>query len=230
MPARVRAAAAEGRPVFALDAAVPWLTSQGLVFEPTGLSRRPFERWMADQPRGTTVLMASAGRLLPFEWLPTSARNRRGRPGNFGAVSWTIRAARREHRAERRCDVSIRQELGGRPLADLARTTSGPLIMWGDDVLAAIDRGLVVVVINPSGRIVGRWHIRAGRGPWRADHRRPRSCFAAKCHARRCAPRSAWTSRRSSPMAAGTRRWMGAARPRSSLEGVAPADVNGVTG
>jgi hypothetical protein len=160
---RVRAAAAEGRSVFALDAAIPWLTSQGLQFEPTGLSRQPFERWMADQPAGTTVVMASAGRLLPFEWLPTAARDQRGRPANFGAVSWTILQPYLELE-QHDSSASITRELGGRPLV-VSANDEGPQVMWGDDVLAAIDRGLVVVVINPSGRIIGRWQFRPDEDP-----------------------------------------------------------------
>src|SRR5688572_4339645 len=43
---QVKAAAAEGRQVYALEEAVPWLTAQGLQFEPTGLSRQSFETWI----------------------------------------------------------------------------------------------------------------------------------------------------------------------------------------
>ena len=160
---QVRAAAAEGRPAFALEGAIPWLTAQGLRFEPTGLSWRPFERWMADQPAGTTVLMASAGRLLPFDWLPTPVRHQRGRPANFGAVSWTTPQPDLEIQQDD-STASITRELGGRPLAVFAND-EGPQVKWGDDVLAAIDRGLLVVVINPSGRVIGRWQFRPDEDP-----------------------------------------------------------------
>lgn len=160
---RVRAAAAEGKPVFALDAAIPWLTSQGLRFEPTGLSWQPFERWLADQPPGTTVLMASAGQLLPFELLPNPPQGRRGRPANFGAVSWTTGQPQlllEQHDA----NASISRELGGRALT-VSASDEGPQIVWGDDVLAAIDRGLAIVVINPAGRVIGRWPFTPNQGP-----------------------------------------------------------------
>ncbi len=160
---RVRAAAAEGRAVFALDAAVPWLTSQGLRFEPAGLSSQPFERWLADQPAGTTVLMASAGRPLPLEWLPASSRNRTGRPANFGAVAWTT--GQPDIQIEQHdSSASIRRELGGRSLVACAND-EGPQVVWGDDVVAAIDRGLAVVVINPGGRLIGRWRFRQEEAP-----------------------------------------------------------------
>ncbi len=118
---------------------------------------------MADQPAGTTVLMASAGRLLPFDWLPTPARNQRGRPANFGAVSWTILQPDLELE-QHDSTASISRELGGRPLA-ISANDDGPQVMWGDDVLAAIDRGLVVVVINPSGRVIGRWQFKPDEEP-----------------------------------------------------------------
>ncbi len=161
--ARVRAAAAEGLAAFALEPAIPWLTSQGLRFEPTGLSRRPFDQWLDEQPRGTTVVMAAAGRLLPFEWLPSSAADRSGRPANFSAVAWTTgqdQATVEQHDTS----ASITQELGGRALT-IAADDSGPSITWGEDVLAAIDRGLAVVVIRPNERIPARWTFRQDEQP-----------------------------------------------------------------
>jgi len=160
---RVRAAAAEGKPVFALDAAIRWLRSQGLVFEPTGMSWQPFDRWLADQPAGTTVLMASAGQLLPFESLPRVPATRGARPANFGAVSWTTGQSAiliEQHDSI----ASISQDLGGRPLV-ISASDEGPRIIWGDDVLAAIDRGLAIVVINPAGRVIGRWPFAQNQAP-----------------------------------------------------------------
>jgi hypothetical protein len=58
----------------------------------------------------------------------------------------------------------IRQDLGGRPVT-ISATDDGPQITWGDDVLAAVDRGLVVVVINPAGRVIGRWHYQPDETP-----------------------------------------------------------------
>ena len=160
---RVRAAAAEGRAVFALDAAVPWLTAHGLRFEPTGLSRQPFAQWLADQPAGSTVLIASAGRLLPFDWLPVATRDRTGRPANFGAVSW-ITGQPEIQLEQHDSSASIQRELGGR-VVTVTANDDGPQVAWGDDVLSAIDRGLVVVVINPAGRISGRWQFTQDEAP-----------------------------------------------------------------
>ena len=153
---RVRAAAAEGRAVFALDAAIPWLVSQGLRFEPTALSRQPFEQWIGEQPDGTTLLVASSGRLLPTESLVQDyapSLHGSGRPTNFGVMLWTTGKDPRVERGDGA--VSLTQALGGRTVT-IAADDNGPHIAWGDDVLAAIDRGLAVVVINPAGR-VSRW-------------------------------------------------------------------------
>lgn len=152
----VRGAAAEGRSVFALDAAVPWLTSQGLVFEPSGLSRQPLGSWVQEQPDGTTVMMASAATFAPLGifWDGHPPFGNAG-PTNFTASIWT--KGRGEPRIEEGdTALSIRQDLGGRML-DIASDDAGPRMMWGDDVLSAIDRGVAVVVINPQGRVVGRW-------------------------------------------------------------------------
>src|SRR5688572_18430849 len=87
---QVKAAGAEGRHVYALEEAVPWLTAQGLQFEPTGLSRQSFETWIDEQPNGTLIVAAAAGRLLPVEWLPLDLRATAARRANFAVLKWTI--------------------------------------------------------------------------------------------------------------------------------------------
>lgn len=154
---QVRAAAAEGLPVYALEGAMPWLTSQGLDFAATGLSRQPFDQWLAQQPDGTLLVAAAAGRLLPPEWLGPGRQAAGSRPANFSALTWTIGgpAAQAEQ-----SDTGVRlQHAFGSEGAVVTVTTSdeGPRIEWGDTVLAAIDRGLVVVALAPSGRITGNW-------------------------------------------------------------------------
>ncbi|MSO36406.1 MAG: DUF2723 domain-containing protein [Acidobacteria bacterium] len=153
---QVRAAAAEGRAVFALEGAVPWLTSQGLTFEATGLSRQPFDQWLAQQPARTLVIAAAAGRVLPVEWLPAIPSGVGERPSNFSAFAWTIGSDPQVERSD--SGVALKQAFGpdGRVVAVTAND-EGPQIQWGDDVLSAVDRGLLVVVIGPSGRIAGNW-------------------------------------------------------------------------
>ncbi len=154
---QVKAAAAEGLPVYALEGAMPWLTSQGLSFEATGLSRQSFDRWFAQQPDGTLVVAAAAGRLLPLEWLGPNQPATSARPANFGAVAWTIGgpAAQVE---QSDTGVSLQHAFGSEGgIVTVTTNDEGPRIMLGDTVLAAIDRGLVVVAIGPSGRVTGNW-------------------------------------------------------------------------
>jgi hypothetical protein len=156
---QVRAAAAEVERVFALEEAVPWLQAQGLRFEPTSLSEQPFREWMARQPEGTITAVATAGMVLPAGWLPEADDSalRSARPANFAAWTWKKDSDRA--RIEQADSIaSLAEEFGGRPLLVTA-SDDGPVIKWGDDVLAASDRGMVAAVINPAGRVVARWHF-----------------------------------------------------------------------
>lgn len=162
---RVRSAAAEGLPVYALEGAVPWLTSQGLIFEATGLSRQPFDRWLALQPTGTLVIAAAAGRVLPTEWLPQAPRQAGDRPSNFSALIWTIGSTTTpvEHSDS---GVVLKHAFGPEGhVITITANDEGPRIQWGDDVLSAIDRGLSVVVIGPSGRVAGNWAFSQTEAP-----------------------------------------------------------------
>ncbi len=158
----VRAAAAEGRQVFALEEAVPWLTSQGLVFEPTALSEQPWEQWRGRQPTGTTIAVATAGMLMPVASLPGQPPSDVGRPPNFGANLSTTGGAAEFQLSN--TEASISRELIGRTLTIEARD-NGPTIRWGDDVLVAIDRGLAAVALSPNGRVIGRWTAAPGEEP-----------------------------------------------------------------
>ncbi len=153
---KVREAAAGGQQVFALEAALPWLTSQGQIFEATALSRQPFDRWLAQQPAGSLVIAAASGRILPAEWLPESVRSAGDRPANFSALTWMVGSDVAQ--VERSDSRVVLKQAGpdGRAIT-IAAGDDGPQIQWGDDVLAGIDRGLVVMVIGPTGRMAGNW-------------------------------------------------------------------------
>ena len=154
----VKAAAAEGRQVFALEEAVPWLTSQGLRFERTSLSQQPFDKWVGALPRGTIIAVASAGRLIPNEWQPPAFEASPDvglRPANYGAAFWMTGKGPREVE-QGDTSASIAHDLGGRPLS-ITSNDDGVQIKWGDDVLKAIDRGMAAVVVGPNGRIIARW-------------------------------------------------------------------------
>jgi hypothetical protein len=159
----VKAAAAAGREVYALAEAVPWLTSQGLRFEPTTLSRQSFERWIDEQPDGTVVVAVVAGRLLPLEWLPSQLREGAARRTNFSALAWTLgQTPQFDQRDDRLSLTHVAPD--GRAL-DITADDAGVRVVWGDDVIGAIDRGLVVMAIRPTGRLIGTWAFTPDQEP-----------------------------------------------------------------
>ena len=109
-------AVAEGLEVYAFEGATHWLSAEGLRFERTAIARQPFPAWLAQQPAGTVIVAAAAGRALPLEWLPSASRPHSGRPGNFGVVTWAI-GERGSRRRSERLPAS-------RPIARLARTAA----------------------------------------------------------------------------------------------------------
>ena len=161
--AQVKAAAAEGRRVYALEEAVPWLTAQGLQFEPTGLSRQSFETWIDEQPDGTLIVAAAAGRLLPVEWLPPDLRATAARRANFVVLKWTIGDAPQIDQRDDRVAMETPAP-DGRALAIVA-DDDGARVQWGDDVVSAIDRGMIVVAIRPTGRLAGSWEFAPDEEP-----------------------------------------------------------------
>jgi hypothetical protein len=153
----VKTAVADGLEVYAFEGATQWLTAQGLRFEKTDIARQPFETWLASRPRGTLIAAASAGRALPFEWLPAASLARHSRPSNYGTLVFTVGDTHAT--VEQQDSAAILQRAvgaDGRTLT-VASSDDGPLIVWGDDVLAAIDRGLAVVAFTPSGQLIGQW-------------------------------------------------------------------------
>lgn len=171
-PADVKSAVTDGLQVYAFEGAANWLTSQGFVFEPTDVARQPFESWFAAQPTGTVIVAATAGRVLPVEWLPAAPRLRSGqasvgeaaRPSNFGAWLWTIGDAAAVEQNDN--GVQMQRVIGaeGRALT-VTSNDDGPQVVWGDDVVAAIDRGLLVVAFAPDGHLAGRWAFAVGETP-----------------------------------------------------------------
>ncbi|MBY0497503.1 MAG: DUF2723 domain-containing protein [Cyanobacteria bacterium] len=153
----VKAAVADGLEVYAFEGATHWLASQGLRFERTYVARQPFETWLPDQRRGTLLVAASAGRPLPVEWLPVSGQAQAGRPANYGALAFVVGDA--EATIAQQDNLARIDRLAGSEGRTVSVTSSdeGPQITWGDDVLAAIDRGLAVAAFSPAGQLIGTW-------------------------------------------------------------------------
>jgi len=161
----VRTAVADGLEVYAFEGATHLLEAQGLRFERTDIARQPFAQWIAQQPRGTLLAAAAAGRGLPFEWLPAAPRRRSGqasrsqstRPSNFAAMIWSIGDP--EASVEQSdSGVSIQRAVGpeGRVIT-ISSSDNGPQLVWGEDVMTSIDRGLAVAAFTPSGQLLGQW-------------------------------------------------------------------------
>jgi hypothetical protein len=149
----VRAAVADGLDVYAFEGATHWLNAQGLRFQKTDIARQSIESWIAAQPRGTLIVAASAGRALPLEWLPAESSGQSGRRANYGAFAWTVgdQAIIDQQDSAARVETIV-----GAPLT-ITSTDEGPAIMWGDDVLVAIDRGLAVAAFTPERQLIGQW-------------------------------------------------------------------------
>ena len=160
---QVKAAAAEGREVFALEEAVPWLSSQGLRFEPTGLSRQPFRAWIDEQPRDTVLIIAAAGTVLPADWLTDDVRETITPRANFGALVSMVGGDLQLDRSDDRVALTHAGP-DGRTL-DVKADDAGLRVTWGDDVIGAMDRGLLVVAIRPTGRLIGKWEFSPDENP-----------------------------------------------------------------
>ncbi|HYB95347.1 MAG TPA: DUF2723 domain-containing protein [Vicinamibacterales bacterium] len=161
-PNDVRAARDEGLEIYAFEGATHWLAAQGFRFERTNIARRPFESWFEEQRRGTLVVAAAAGRALPFEWLPAATRGQR--PANYSVFIRAIGEG--DASVEQRDDtVVVERPAGDGRMLTIRSSDAGPQVVIGDDVLAAIDRGLIVVALSRDGGVIGRWTFRVDEHP-----------------------------------------------------------------
>lgn len=161
-PNDVRDALADGLQVYSFEGATQWLEAQGFHFERATIARQPFMSWLAMQQKGTMLVAASAGRALPYEWLPPSARSQR--PSNYAVV---IHVAGQAGVSIDHSDAAVtvtRPVADGRTLS-MTATDDGPRIVLGDDVLAAADRGMSVAALSPDGQVIGRWVFDADETP-----------------------------------------------------------------
>jgi hypothetical protein len=162
---QVRAAVDDGLEVFAFEGATHWLNAQGFRFEETTVARQPFDAWIANQPRGTLIVAATSGRLLPIEWLPPASRAQGGRPANYSAMAWTVgdtEATVAPQDSLARIDRVVGAD--GR-LLTVTSSDDGPMITWGDDVLVATDRGLAAAAFTADGTLLGQWTFDAAEAP-----------------------------------------------------------------
>ena len=160
--ADVEEALKDGLQVYAFEGATHWLRAQGFSFDPTPIARVPFEQWISRQPDGTLIAIAASGRPLPLEWLPPASRAVSGR-GNYGTIVWTLGDPNVS--VEQRDNVVMTERaVDGRTLR-VSSEDDGPRIVWGDDVLEAIDRGLIVAAFAPAGQLLGHWQFAPNEAP-----------------------------------------------------------------
>jgi len=158
----VRTALNDGLQVYAFEGAANWLRAQGYAFAPTPIARVPFEQWIAQQPKGTLIAIAASGRPLPLEWLPPASRTQATR-ANFGTILWAIGDPNVS--VEQRDNlVMVERAVGDRGL-QVSSSDDGPQMIWGDDVLEAIDRGLIVAAFKPNGELIGHWSFSLDEAP-----------------------------------------------------------------
>ena len=158
-PFDVRKAVADGLEVYAFQSAVPWLEAWGLEFREATLPRPSIASWIATLPRGTTVAVATAGRPLPLEWLADNARLAAGRPATFGTMAWTVGRTGAHVDQNDSQSVAETTDLAHNFLLRLKSDDSGARIASGDDWLASVDRGLVLVTVSPDGVLGQRWRL-----------------------------------------------------------------------
>ena len=161
--AKVRQAVADGLEVYAFEGATRLLNAQGLRFEPTAIARQPFLPWLERQAHGTVFVAAAAGRSMPFDWQSDAARSQR--PGTYSA---TVRIAGEPvHHSFDQNDVGVTIALNG-PDGRAVRVTAnneGLLVLWGDDVAAVGDRGIVAAAFTPDGKLLGQWDFAVDETP-----------------------------------------------------------------
>ena len=171
----VKAAVADGLEVYAFEGATQWLNAQGLRFEKTDVARQPFETWLAQpaarhadrrgQRRAAAADRMAAG---PSTTLGQAAGAQSGGRANYGAFAWSV-GDTGAHVAQQDSLARIDHAVGaeGRVLT-IVSSDEGPQIVWGDDVLTAIDRGLAVAAFSPAGQPDRTVGVRARRQTRRA--------------------------------------------------------------
>jgi hypothetical protein len=155
----VRKAVADGLEVYAFQSVVGWFEAAGWGFREALLPRPSIASWLRDLPKGTTVAVAAAGRPLPVEWLADNTRIAAGRPASFGTMAWTVGHSGAQVDQNDSLSEANTTDLAHNFLLRLKSDDSGAHIAAGDDWLASVDRGLVLVTVSPGGVLGQRWEF-----------------------------------------------------------------------
>lgn len=155
--AQVRAAAAEGRRVFAFGVASAFLGAEGLSFERTPLAGPSIEEWIRSVPRGTVLVGAAASSAVPLALSGAVAPGASRRPRAYSAFARLAGSPRVLWRDDDG-RVSLPIEAGaiasraifpGMPVA--SADDRGARVVLDDRTVAEVDRGLALAVFRSDG-------------------------------------------------------------------------------
>ena len=158
--AEARAAAADGRRVFAYAEAAATLAADGLWFERVSLTEKPLADWLRELPRDTVVVGATALAALPFDPAILGHPGARG-PGRAAPFEAFVLVAGRKHAAWRRDEhrasigpdaSSVAASLAPLPAPLEARADDrGATILVGGRPIGDVSSGLVLAAFTPDG-------------------------------------------------------------------------------
>jgi hypothetical protein len=168
----VRAAARDGRRVFALSTGATFLETQGLRFERTRFDGRRLDEWRASLPTGTIVVGATAHTPIPRELFDPRQRQAitAGPTRPFNAFALVVGRPAIESREEGvaallAVDAALlRLPLPGLPgRLEASASASGARIELSGRTVAEIDYGIALGVFAPDGALLTTLALPAGQ-------------------------------------------------------------------
>ena len=163
----VRAAAAEGRRVFAFAGAASILAAEGLWFERASLHADSLEAWVRQLPRGTVLAGSAAFEAMPIDpaWTGHSDVRGVGRLSTFEAfVIGVGRQPAAWRRDENRASLTVAD--GGAPswvaTIEARADATGAWLFSDGRPIASISAGVVIAAFNPEGTLAQTLELGAG--------------------------------------------------------------------
>ena len=158
--AEVRAAAADGRRVFAFAGAAATLAAEGLWFERVPLADKPLQDWLRELPLETVVIGATALAALPFDPAILGHPDARG-PGRAAPYEAFVMVAGRGRAAwsrdEHRASIAANQASVGAPFSRVPASLEaraderGATVLAGGRPIGDVSSGLVLAAFIPDG-------------------------------------------------------------------------------
>lgn len=163
----VRAAAADGRRVFAYAGAASILAAEGLWFQRTSLHADSLEAWVRQLPRGTVLAGSAAFEAVPIDpaWAGHPDVRGVGRTSTFEAF---VIGVGRQHAAwrrdENRASLTVTDRAAPSWIARIeARADASGAWLFSDGrPIASISAGAVIAAFNPEGTLAQTLELGAG--------------------------------------------------------------------